>query len=35
MARHGCLRLIGMPEHLSLPVVWSEDVGEAMTILNA
>ena len=35
MARHGCLSLIGMPEHLSLPVVWSEDTGKAMAILNA
>ena len=30
-----CLRLIGMPERLSLLVVWFEDQGKAMAILNA
>ena len=27
--------LIGMPEHLFLPIVWSEDPGAAKALLNA
>ena len=30
-----CPTLIGMPERLFLPVVWSEVPGVAMTLLNA
>ena len=30
-----CLTLIGMPERLSLPIVWSEDPSAAMALLNA
>ena len=30
-----CLTLIGMLERLFLPVVWSEDPGATMALLNA
>ena len=30
-----CPTLIGMPERLFLPVVWSEDPGAAKALLNA
>ena len=30
-----CPTLIGMPECLFLPVVWSEDPGAAKALLNA
>ena len=29
-----CLTLIGIPERLFLPVVWSEDLGAAKALLN-
>ena len=30
-----CPTLIGMPERLFLPIVWSEDPGAAKALLNA
>ena len=30
-----CPTLIGMPEHLFLPIVWSEDLGATKALLNA
>ena len=29
-----CQKLMGMPERLSLPIVWSEDPSEATAVLN-